>query len=86
MEGILIRNVCSIFQDENQWCALSLNVKGSTILKTDFFTADDFSELTDLLGDCPICVPFVDKSGYLTYLNFPFNGKRKIGMVVRDEL
>lgn len=86
MEGILIRKACSIFQNENQWCALSLNVRGNSILKTDFFTADDFSELIDLLGDCPICVSFVDKSGYLTYLNFPFSGKRKIGMVVRDEL
>ena len=82
----MTRKVCSIFQNENKWSAIVLNIKGRTILKTDFFTADDFYELSNLLGDGPICVSFHDKSGYLTYLNFPFSGKRKIGMVVRDEL
>jgi hypothetical protein len=38
------------------------------------------------VGDSPVGISFHDQSGYLTYLKFPFSGKRKIEMVIRDEL
>ncbi len=82
----MTRKICSIFQHDGGWCALRLNLQGKRITEVETFVADDFNELNNIVGDYPIGISFRDQSGYLTYLKFPFSGKRKIEMVIRDEL
>ena len=63
-----------------------MELKGKNIVGLESFDGDSLEELRLLLDGKPFGLAISDKSGYLAYLTFPFGGRRRIGMVIREEL
>lgn len=82
----MTKKACSMFQLEHRWCAVVLEVRGRNVVGFETLAGDDLHEVASMLGECPLTVSFSDRGCYLAYLSFPFGGKRKIGMVIREEL
>jgi hypothetical protein len=85
MEGVLTQQAAALFQHGEGWYGVSLEVKGKDIVACETKSALSLSELSQAYGE-PFIISLSSASGYLVNLQFPFGGKRKIGLVVRDEL
>lgn len=80
------QKVSSLFQHDDTWHGLVLDLKGKNIVGAEFLSDDSYESLIEILGVYPLGVSLKDRLGYLAYLSFPFGGRRKIGMVIREEL
>lgn len=80
------RKVSSIVQYKDDWYGVSFSITGHEITDFEIHQKGTFDEIKDILKDAIYGVSMNTSSGYMVHLTFPFNGKRKIGLVINNEL
>ncbi len=81
-----MKRSASIFQYGEGWYGLSLVTDAKGIHGIEFYPDSTTDELSALFKDQPTGVSIDPSTGYVVMLRFPFSGRRKIGLVIREEL
>lgn len=76
----------SVFCHKNSWHSISFEVHGREISGLKFFPDRTLPELNEMLKETEYCVSLDDSSGYMLNLRFPFSGKRKVSLVIKNEM
>ena len=82
----MIRTGSSIFQYRDRWCGVSVRIDPKGIAGVEFYPDLTFSELNQAFGETTCAVSISAARAYLVRIRFPFSGRRKIGLVIREEL
>jgi hypothetical protein len=77
---------CSIFEYKGKWCGVSLELGSKGVDSLEFFGNSSLDELNALFGSGHCGVSIDSAKAYLLHLQFPFSGRRRLGLVVRAEL
>ncbi|MBA4391619.1 MAG: hypothetical protein C0399_11895 [Syntrophus sp. (in: bacteria)] len=81
------RKISSIVQHKDGWHGVSFSISGHEITDFEIYQKSAFDDIQNILKDSTAySVSMNTSSGYMVHLTFPFNGKRKIGLVLNNEL
>jgi hypothetical protein len=80
------RRAASIFQYHGKWYGVRFELHGKEVANFEGFAEKSPEELRSLFKEERYGVSLSPSSGYLVRLQFAFSGKRKIGLVIRNEL
>ena len=80
------RKISSIVQYRDVWHGVSFSMSGHEVSDFEIHQEGTFDEIRDILKDSTYGVSMDTSSGYMVHLTFPFTGKRKIGLVINNEL
>jgi hypothetical protein len=82
----LKRNVSSIIRHEGVWHGVRFSINKHEVSDLEIHQKDTFDEIRDVLKSSDFGVSMDTSTGYMVHLNFPFTGKKKIGLVINNEL
>jgi hypothetical protein len=80
------RKAYSIFQYKERWYGISLALGSKGIEDVEFLPESSLDDLNSAFRSGPCAVSLESSGGYVAGLQFPFGGRRRIGLVIRDEL
>jgi hypothetical protein len=86
MEGILIKKVSSIVQYKDSLFGVSFNISGKNIADVELHKEKSFNELCDTMKNTALGISLHTSTGYLVHVRLPFTGRRKIRLVINNEL
>lgn len=86
MEGVLIKKVSSIIQYKDSLFGLRFNVSGRNVTGVELHKEKSFNELCDTLKNTSLGISLHTSTGYLVHVRLPFTGRRKIRLVINNEL
>ena len=78
--------VCAIVQYGDGWYGVSFRSKGRQLTNINISRARTPAEVEQQLGEPPCSFALEDGGGYLVPLTFPFSGKRRIELIIANEL
>ena len=82
----MIRKVSSIVQYKGALFGLSFAVSGKNLTNLTLHKEKSFNELCDALKDNALGISLHTSTGYLVHVRLPFSGRRKIRLVINNEL
>jgi hypothetical protein len=82
----LTKRVASIVQYKNSLFGVSFNVSGKNVSDVELHQEKSFNDLCDTLKDTSLGISLHTSSGYLVHVRLPFTGRRKIRLVINNEL
>jgi hypothetical protein len=80
------KRAASIFQYDGKWYGIRFELHGKEVSSLELFSEKNPEELKSLFKEERYGVSLSPSAGYLVKLQFTFSGKRKIGLVIRNEL
>ena len=82
----MIKKVSSIVQYKGSLFGLSFTVSGKNVTNVELHKEKSFNELCDALRNMPLGISLHTSTGYLVHVRLPFTGRRKIRLVINNEL
>jgi hypothetical protein len=86
MEGVLRKKAAAIVQQREGWCGITFSINDRDIDGLAVFEEQTFEEAKKFVGDDHYGLALDDGSVFLFDLAFPFSDKRKIRLVLKNEL
>lgn len=76
----------SIIQHKNSWHGVSFYLSGNHLTDIEIYKEKSFNELNETLKGSSFGVSLNTSTGFLVHVKLPFSGRRKIGLVINNEL
>ncbi|MCX8023532.1 MAG: hypothetical protein N2745_12280 [Syntrophorhabdaceae bacterium] len=80
------KEICSTINYKNKWYVAYFSIRGHRISMVQLDEKIGFDEVKEVLKKNTSGVVLNSSSGFLVHLKFPFGGRRKIRMVLNNEL
>ena len=82
----MTKKVSSIVQYKGSLFGLSFTVSKKNVTDVELHKEKSFNELCDALRNMPLGISLHTSTGYLVHVRLPFTGRRKIRLVINNEL
>ncbi|MCX5809919.1 MAG: hypothetical protein NTX36_11210 [Proteobacteria bacterium] len=80
------RRASSIVQHNDQWHGVSFSVTGHELSEFQIHQENTLDALKDTLKESEYAMSINTSSGYMMHFSFPFSGRRKISLIINNEM